>query len=59
MEESTCIQCGWTGTPIQTEDIGSGLEWCCPQCQTWQHAELLGDEKELLGEEVEEQEAVS
>ena len=47
-EENTCIQCGWTGMPLQTEDLGSGLEWCCPRCQTWQHADpyLLGGGKE-------------
>jgi hypothetical protein len=38
-EERTCIFCGWTGIPTQTIDQGSGLEWSCPRCQTWQHAD--------------------
>jgi hypothetical protein len=47
MEESTCIQCGWTGIPMETEDLGSGLEWCCPQCRIWQHAEQPVEDFEL------------
>jgi hypothetical protein len=38
-EERTCIFCGWTCIPTQTIDQGSGLEWSCPRCQTWQHAD--------------------
>jgi hypothetical protein len=51
MNEATCIQCGWIGTPIQTEDLGAGLEWCCPQCQTWQHAEPSGEQDEYQEQE--------
>ncbi len=40
IEDLTCIQCGWYGLPREAEDIGSGLEWCCPKCQIWQHADV-------------------
>ncbi len=41
-DEEACLNCGWQGIPTESEDIGSGAEWKCPNCGQWQHvADIL------------------
>jgi hypothetical protein len=42
-EEESCLNCGWYGVPVATEDIGSGPEWECPSCGQWQHIAKILD----------------